>query len=80
MLREFRFKPVAGVFEPWYCGLAEADTERVLEKWWECPHCGAEYKSRAALCKHCKGEVGMYLPPCEETKKGGKCYEGCKHA
>lgn len=77
--REFRYKPVKGPFEPWYCGLVEPETERVLEKWWECPHCGREKKTRVACEKHCKGEVGMYPPTCQETKKGGKCYSGCTH-
>lgn len=38
----FRFKPVKGPYEPWYCGIVESETERVLEKWWECPHCKNE--------------------------------------
>jgi hypothetical protein len=79
MLREFRFKPVKGPFEPWYCGLAEVDTERVLEKWWECPHCQGEYKTRAACEKHAIGVVGQFPATCKETKKGGKCYGGCVH-
>lgn len=77
--KEFRFKPVKGPFEPWYCGIVEAETERVLEKWWECPHCGQEYKRRVICEQHCKGKQGMYPPHCCETKKGGKCYSGCGH-
>lgn len=78
-LKEFRFKPVKGPYEPWYCGIVESETERVLEKWWECPHCRMEFKRRTICEKHCKGEQGMYPPHCHETKKGGKCYSGCGH-
>lgn len=77
--KEFRIKTVKGPFEPWYCGLVEPGTERALEKWWECPHCQAEYKTRVAVEKHCKGEIGMYPPTCHATKKGGRCYSGCGH-
>lgn len=75
----FKFKPVKGEFEPWYCGVVETGSERVFEKWWECPHCSREFRTRVACSKHCKGELGMYLPHCLETKKGGRCYSGCPH-
>ena len=75
----FRFKPVNGKYEPWYCGIVEADSERVLEKWWECPHCGREYRTRSAADDHAKGRQNQFPPHCQETKKFGKCYEGCKH-
>lgn len=78
-MREFRFKTVKGPFEPWYCGIVEPDGERVLEKWWECPHCGIEFKTRNACEQHCKGKQGQYPPHCHETKKRGKCYSGCTH-
>jgi hypothetical protein len=39
-MKEFRIKSVKGPFEPWYCGLVEPDSEKVIEKWWECPHWG----------------------------------------
>jgi hypothetical protein len=79
LLREFRLKTIKGPFEPWYCGIVEPDTERVLEKWWECPHCQMEFKTRAASLKHCLGEVGQFPATCPETKTRGKCFEGCAH-
>jgi hypothetical protein len=76
---EFRFKPVKGPYEPWYCGIVEPGSERVLEHWYECPHCKGEYKTRVAVLKHCVGEIGMYPATCYQTKKGGKCFSGCAH-
>lgn len=78
-ITQFRFKPVKGPFEPWYTGVVEMRTNRVLEKKWECPHCGMEFHTRLNCEKHCKGKQGMFPPTCKETKKGGKCYSGCLH-
>jgi hypothetical protein len=77
--REFRIKSVKGPFEPWYCGLVEPDSEKVIEKWWECPHCATEMNTRKAMMKHCAGVVGQFPASCPEVKANGKCYSGCQH-
>lgn len=77
--REFRFKPTKGPYEPWYCGVLHEDTGYVLKKWWECPHCGGEFRTRKACEQHAKGKQNQFPPTCHQTKKGGKCYGGCTH-
>jgi hypothetical protein len=74
-----RFKPIPGPYEPWYVVRAELSTNKAIKKRWECPHCGAYFKARNTCEDHCKGKQGMFGPLCSETKRGGKCYNGCEH-